>query len=431
MTRLLAAKGVLAAALFACLMPSVVTAQDVVNSPNVVSGTTSTFQVIHAFTGGGDGGWPYAGLTIDKFGNLYGTTYAYGSKHKGIVYQLTPNGSDWIFNLLYTFTGGSDGGGPEARVIIGPNGSLYGTTTNGGNGYGTVFQLSPPPTICKTAYCPWRERVLYAFHGAPDCGNGSGPTSFGDLIFDQAGNIYGTTYHGGVNNVGCVYKLMPSGSGGYTESVIHSFAGGSDGRFPFTGVILDSAGNLYGTTGQGGPRDFGTVYQLVSSSEGYTENILYSFTNGSDGRYAFGGLIFDRSGNLYGSTEDGGAGGAGTAFELTPVGNGNWSYSALYPFSGARYYNGPYASFVMDGAGNLYGTTWGSGAHGLGNVFKLTPTSQAPWTYTSLHDFTGYDGQNPISNVTFDASGNLYGTASLGDNGTCDTGCGVVWKITP
>ena len=390
-----------------------------------------TFSVIHTFTGGQDGGWPYAGLTIDNSGTLYGTTYRYGAHDAGVVYRLKLKGGNRIFNPIYTFTGGSDGGGPEGRVIVGPNGTLYGTTAEGGNGYGTVFSLKPSPTACQTALCPWTKTVLYVFKGAPDCGNGGAPTSFGDLTFDQAGNIYGTTYSGGVNNTGCVYKLAPSGGGSYTESVIHSFTGGSDGRFPFTGVILDSTGNLYGTTGQGGPSDFGTVYQLVPTGGGYTENILYSFKGGSDGRYAFGGLVFDQSGNLYGSTEDGGPGLAGTAFELTPAGNGNWSYTAIYSFSGNPSYNGPYASFVMDGAGNLYGTTWGSGAKGYGNVFKLTRTIQPPWNYTSLHDFTGYDGLNPISNVTFDASGNLYGTTSGGDNGNCDGGCGVVWEITP
>jgi uncharacterized repeat protein (TIGR03803 family) len=164
----------------------------------------------------------------------------------------------------------------------------------------------------------------------------------------------------------------------------------------------------------------------VRSSGGYTEKMLYFFTGGADGGNPFGGLIFDPSGNLYGSTENLGDSGAGTAFKLTPEGNGNWSYAALYSFAGGLY-GGPYGNLARHGAGNLYGTTWGSGAN-LGNVFKLTPAG----TYTSLHDFTGgSDGDNPIGNVTFDASGNLYGTASGGANGTCDSGCGVVWKITP
>jgi uncharacterized repeat protein (TIGR03803 family) len=393
-----------------------------------------TFDVIHTFTSKTDGGWPYAGVTIDKSGNLYGTTYAYGNPkgpdgpNWGVVYRLELKGGNWTFNTLYTFTGGNDGAFPAARVIFGPDGTLYGTTQGsgqGGSGYGTVFKLSPP-SVCKTSFCPWKITTLYAFKGEPDC-NGQ-TNSFGDLVFDQAGNIYGTTYYGGANNEGCVYKLTPSGTGGYKEKVIHSFGGAlPEGRYPFAGVILDKAGNLYGTTSDF-PESYGTVYQLVPSSRGYTEKMLYIFKDGADGSYPFGGLIFDPSGNLYGSTENGGGNGAGTAFKLTPEGNGTWSYAPLYSFAGG-FYCGPYGSLARDRAGNLYGTTDCSGAN-YGSVFKLTPGS--PWRYTSLHDFSGgSDGANPIGNVTFDARGKLYGTASQGANGTCDGGCGVVWKITP
>jgi uncharacterized repeat protein (TIGR03803 family) len=401
-----------------------------------------TFHVIHTFTGRTDGGWPYAGVTIDKSGNLYGTTHAYGNPkgpygpNWGVVYRLKPTGGNWTFNTLYTFTGvgdypGKDGAFPSARVIFGPNGTLYGTTALGGDlncnqgfGCGTVFKLTPP-AVCKRSFCPWKETVLYAFKGEPDCANLGDNEAYGDLVFDHAGNIYGTTYNGGANNKGCVYKLTPSGTGGYREEVIHGFGGALDGQYPLAGVILDKAGNLYGTTSDF-EEDYGRVYQLVRSSGGYTEKMLYFFSGGADGSYPFGGLIFDPSGNLYGSTENGGDSGAGTAFKLTPEGNGNWSYAALYSFAGGQY-GGPYGNLARHGAGNLYGTTWGSGAN-LGNVFKLTPAG----TYTSLHDFTGgSDGDHPFGNVTFDASGNLYGTASGGANGTCDSGCGVVWKITP
>ena len=218
--------------------------------------------------------------------------------------------------------------------------------------------------------------------------------------------------------------------GGYTEKVIHSFGGASpEGKYPFAGVTLDTAGNLYGTTSEGG-ENYGTVYELMPSSGGYTEKWLYFPTGGADGSYLFGGVILDPSGNLYGSTQNGGSSGAGTAFKLTK-GNGNWSYAALYHFSGTGTFCGPYGNLARDGNGNLYGTTYCSG--GLGNVFKLTPAG----AYTSLHNFTdGSDGANPISNVTFDANGNLYGTDSEGANGTCYdsefiAGCGVVWKITP
>jgi hypothetical protein len=385
-----------------------------------------TFQVIHTFTGKTDGGWPYAGVTIDKSGNLYGTTYAYGNPkgpygpNYGVVYRMKPAGSGWTFNTLYTFTDGTDGSFPASRVIFGPNGTLYGTTQGSGggsSGYGTVFNLKPP-TTCTISFCPWKITTLYAFKGEPDC-NGQ-TNSFGDLVFDGAGNIYGACYNGGAYNEGCVFKLTPKATGGYTEKVIYSFGGTpGDGKHPYAGVTLDKAGNLYGTTSEGGGRNYGTVYELVPSSGGYTEKQLYSFTGAGDGSYPFGGVIFDASGNLYGSTENGGFGGAGTAFKLTP-GSGGWSWVPLYSFVGGSSC-GPYGNLALDGA-DLYGTTYCSTG-----VFKLTTAG----TFTPLPS----NVQNPISNVTFDASGNLYGTASQGGNTACNaTGfgdCGVVWKITP
>jgi uncharacterized repeat protein (TIGR03803 family) len=396
-----------------------------------------TFRTIHTFTGKTDGGWPYAGVTIDKSGNLYGTAYEYGGKHFGAVYRMKPGGT---FNTLYTFTGGTDGGFPAGRVILGPNGTLYGMTqiANGYTTYGTVFNLKPPAT-CGTSFCPWKITTLYTFKGKPDCD--AQTSSYGDLAFDTKGNIYGATWKGGAKNEGCVFKLTPNTTGGYTEKVIYSFGGTSgDGQNPFTGLTLDTKGNLYGTTSDGGYYvgtncaviGCGTVYELVASSAGYTEKVLYRFKGAGDGLAPFGGVIFDSSGNLYGSTEDGGFAGAGAAFKLTPGANGTWSYAPLYSFSGvSTNFCGPYGNLAFDVAGNLYGTTWCSG--GYGNVFKLTPEG----AYTSLHYFTdGSDGSNPISNVTFDANGNLYGTDASGANQTCtnagpNTGCGVVWKITP
>ena len=404
-----------------------------------------TFHVIHTFTSKTDGGKPFAGVTIDSAGNLYGTTYAYGNPkgpygpNYGVVYRMKPAGSGWTFNTLYTFTDGKDGSFPAGRVIFGPNGTLYGTTQGDGGvsaPYGTVFNLKPPAT-CKVSFCPWKITTLYAFKGQPDC-NGQ-TNSFGDLAFDTKGNIYGATYNGGAHNGGCVFKLTPTTTGGYTEKVIYSFGGSSgDGKYPFTGVILDTKGNLYGTTSVGGKSNSttcaptcGTVYELMpSSGGGYTEKQLYLFTGAGDGSNPFGGVIFDAAGHLYGSTENGGNQGGGTAFKLTPTGNGNWSYAPLYPFVGGTYC-GSYGNLAFDAKGNLYGTTFCDG--GVGNVFELTPTG----TYTSLHSFSGgSDGGNPMGNVTFDASGNLYGTDSGGANQTCYNsgtipGCGVVWKITP
>ena len=252
-----------------------------------------TFKVIHTFTGGADGAWPYAGLTMDRAGNLYGTAQAGGGGNLrssgcggsgcGTVFKLVPRGSGWVFTTLYSFQGGSDGAVPTARVIFGPDGSLYGTTSVGGAGYGTVFKLQPPLVACKSALCPWTETVLYRFTGGSDGANPGG----GDLIFDKAGNLYGTAQYGGYEGGSCsetggcgvVFELTPSSSG-WIYSVIHRFTGGADGGYPYSGVISDNAGNLYGTAGGGGSSGGGTVYELIPSGSGWQEKTLCSFPTG-------------------------------------------------------------------------------------------------------------------------------------------------------
>jgi len=355
-----------------------------------------TYTVIHNFTGFQDGMLPYAGLTLDKAGNLYGTTFEGGRAGNGTVFKLRHFSSGWIFSPLYSFNGSNDGQAPQARVVFGPDGTLYGTTYRGGGngcegaGCGMVFNLKPTPTPPPTALTPWIETVLYRFRGGAD---GSLP-GYGDLVFDEAGNLYGTTINGGSNDEGVVYELTPSG-GGWTESVLYSFTGKLDGSTPYSGVIFDQAGNLYGTntTGLGA---YGRVYQLTPSGSGWIEHTLYGFTGGNDGAYPVGGVISDQSGNLYGTTNSTAYGGGGTVFELKPS-NGGWMFNLLYSFTGNQL-QGPYASLAMDAAGNLYGTTYGDGAYGLGSVFKLTP-SGGSWTYTDLHDFSGSDGQNPAGGV--------------------------------
>ena len=395
-----------------------------------------TFNVIHNFSGGQDGATPYTGLTMDKAGNFYGTTYAGGSSKLGTVYRLKRSGSSWVADGLYSFLGGADDGAqPLGRVIFGPDGSLFGTASVGGTGQfcsvgcGTVFNLRPQASFCRSVSCPWTETVLYQFGGIPD---GGFPT--GDLIFDEEGNLYGTNFIGGRDG-GTLYELTPSGKA-WTENIIHYFSG-SDGLLPFGGVISDKAGNLYGTTQEGGLHFRGTVFQFTNSGSGWTGDLLYIFQGESDGGYPNAGLIFDHAGNLYGTTSAEGSGGGGTVFELSPSGGG-WTYTVLYSFTGNKGVNcpnpgnqyggaGPWGSLAMDGAGNLYGTTLCDGANHAGNVFKLSP-SGGGWAYTSLHDFTGGDdGEYPISNVTVDASGNLYGTAAGGGS----QGHGVVWEITP
>ena len=395
----------------------------------IQSAQAQTFNVIHSFTGGGDG-TPEAGLTMDKAGNLYGTTSG-GSNGNGMAFKLSYNGSGWLLTPLHSFAGGNDGANPYARVIFGPDGSLYGTTFRGGGGAcsdlygvgcGTVFKLRPPAAACKTALCPWKETVLYRFTGGSD---GAYPY-LGDLVFDQAGNLYGTTLHGGISSCsgggcGTVYKLSPS-NGSWTLSVLYSFAGGNDGGQPGAGVIFDKAGNLYGTASAFGGHGGGAVFQLTPSGSGWTEKVLYSFQGGNDGAYPISTLVFDANGNLYGTTSSSGPSGGGTVFMLAPSG-GSWTYTSLHGFTGGL---GPEAGVILDAANNLYGTTVHDGAYGTGSVFELASSSGA-WVYTPLHDFTGgSDGAYPISTLVFDANGNLYGTASAdGANGN-----GVIFELT-
>jgi uncharacterized repeat protein (TIGR03803 family) len=411
------------------------------------SAQAQTYRVIYNFTGGAGGSVPVAGLTMDRAGNIYGTTADGGPSGYGDVFKLTRKGSGWVFSSLHDFTGRSDGCRPFSGLI--GAGNLYGTTAyggtpgcpdNGGPGNGVVFKLSPPP--CLTALCPWKETVLYDFAGGSD---GKLPDGFGGgaLVFDQAGNLYGTTANGGGTgcDYGCgtVYELSRSGSG-WTESVLYRFTGGSDGAVPTSTLVFDQAGNLYGTAAVGGLsgcnfsvyRGCGTVFKLLPSGSGWTESVLYSFTGASDGGLPAGGLIFGPTGDLYGTTVEGGAGGGGTVFHLTPL-NGNWTLETLHSFSGT---GGSSAALAMDGAGNLYGTTGGDGVYEQGNVFKLAP-SGGGWTYTSLHDFCSEprctDGAASQSNVIFDSNGNLYGTALYGGAITNSEffNNGVVWEITP
>ena len=222
----------------------------------VPTARAQTLTVLHAFTGP-DGAEPIAGVTMDAAGNLYGTAYGGGQYEEGLVYKLARKGSGWVLNPLYSFHLGS-GSEPVGGVTIGRDGNLYGTTSGGGqHSSGVVYKLSPPATVCKSFLCPWTETLLYQFTGGAD---GGVPNA--GVIFDGAGNLYGTTGGGGTGGYGVVFKLTPSGSG-WTESVLYSFTGVPDGSGPFSAVTFDQNGNLYGTT-LGGGNNYGTVYQLIA-----------------------------------------------------------------------------------------------------------------------------------------------------------------------
>lgn len=393
---------------------------------NAVPANAQTFTILHTFTGA-DGNQPIAGLTSDRAGNFYGTT-SVGGTGFGSVFKLSHTSLGWTFSNLYSFRGGSDGAQPQARVVFGPDGTLYGTTTYGGSGSGTVFNLRPQvAAACLASECPWIETVLYRFTGGSD----GGEPYFGDLTFDSLGSIYGTASTGGggctgYGGCGVVFKLSRS-AGSWTQSVVYAFSSGSSaGQTPFSSVIFDTAGNLYGTTFLGPRLGSGSVYQLTPSGSGWSENTLFTFGSPNQGANPYGGLTFDRQGNLYGTTFDGNSFGGGAVFQLQPS-HGSWTYQVLaqLPF-------GPGDTPTMDASGDLYATT---GVDAFGNVFELTPGSGG-WTYTDLFDFSSSlfaDGMMPVGGVVLDANGNIYGTTALGGSADppCGEGCGVVWEITP
>lgn len=259
---------------------------------------------IYPFSGGADGSDPtYGDLVFDHVGNLYGTTAA-GGNGNGVVYKMTQSGGSWSEQPIYAFNGAPDGAAPFAGVILDTASNLYGTTTAGGSsGHGAVFELSPSGS-------GWTEQVLYSFQGGSDGGYPAG-----GLIFDQAGNLYGSTNKGGTGGGGTVFKLTPSG-GGWTYSLLYSFSGGASCG-PFAALSMDGAGNLYGTTLCDGTDNVGSVFKLTPSGGGWTYSSLHDFTGGSDGGRPYSNVVFDAAGNLYG-TASGGGHGVGVIWEITP-----------------------------------------------------------------------------------------------------------------
>jgi uncharacterized repeat protein (TIGR03803 family) len=381
----------------------------------------SRYKTLHKFSGN-DGSMPFAGLIFDGSGNLYGTTYAGGVHRSGTVFQLAPGANGkWNEKVLHSFSNdGKDGYSPQAGLTLDPAGNLYGAMPYGGpSDAGVVFVLKPSKG-------GWKESLLYSFTGGGDGGN---PSARSSLIFDQTGNIYGTTLSGGANYYGTVFKLTPNSSGSWSESVLHSF-NGNDGAYPIGGVIFDEIGNLFGVASAGGGNS-GVVFQLVPNSDGsWRETMLYSFSGGMDGGTP-NAVIFDHTGNLYGTTADGGAHGFGTVFELTPRTAGAWAERVLHHFDGGNDGANPFVGLTFDQAGNLYGTTYNGGnllcnTAGCGVVFKLTPGAMDKWSESVLHRFLDRPGAHPSAPVILDQAGNIYGTTpgySYHD--------GTLFEITP
>lgn len=416
------------------------------------------YETLYSFVGGSDGSLASSGLIFVGAHKLYGTTASGGvisgktlCPHQsgcGTIFELTPNsGGVWMERVLHEFTGGRDGSEPVASLFSDGAGNLYSTASGGGGG-GCGFVLGGCGALLKLSPVTggkWSSHVLYEFVAS----DGMDPQVA--LTTDSSGNFYGVTNAGGKGNncefaCGTVFKLTRSTSGNWIRTVLYSFTGiNGDGAFPKGNVTFDTAGNLYGTTQFGGAKGMGTVFELMpSSGGGWKIDILYSFAGGSDGVYPTAGLIFDSAGNLYGTTSGGGVGysscgfGCGTVFKLSPSGNA-WKETVLYSFTGA---NGdgviPVASLILDDAGNLYGTTsFGGGSGNCGNggcgtAFQLS-RSQKGWTETVLHAFgSNSDGASPLGSLNLDETGDLYGTTWAGGTGTCKGGvsCGIAFKLT-
>jgi uncharacterized repeat protein (TIGR03803 family) len=319
-----------------------------------------TEKILHSFdVNGTDGAYPESSVVLYE-GSVYGTTAEGGSDNiDGTVFKLSPPPTfcrtivcPWVERILHSFGTSGDGSQPYAVLTVDTHGNLYGTTNVGGAySQGTVFEVTSSGA----------ETVLWNF------GNGTdGANPLAGVVLDTQGNLYGTTEHGGAYNQGTVFELTPSG----TETILWSFGNGTDGANPIGGVILDAMGNLYGTTANGGAYGEGTVFELMPS---WTETILHSFENNDiDGIHPYAGLVVDTNGNLYGTTTagGGGSGAAGTVFELTPSGG---TETILHNFGGSGDGAFPWGGLVFDRSGNLYGTTFAGGANGYGTVFKVTP----------------------------------------------------------
>jgi uncharacterized repeat protein (TIGR03803 family) len=384
---------------------------------------TYSESVIYTFTDeNGDASTPYGGLVLDHAGDLYGMTSQGGAFGAGAVYELTPNNSGgWTESVIYSFTGGSDGSSPVSGLAIDQTGNLYGTTHFGGNSgcsCGTVFEL-------KSTSGGWQYNLLYTFTGGDD---GSFP--WASLTLDASGNVYGVAFEGGSRALGTAFSLRPTAGGRWSFELLHTFSGGKDGSSPTTNLTFDAEGNLYGTTEQGGGSSnckmgCGTAYELTPTAGRWRETVLHSFTGAAGGQYPNGGLIFDSAGNLYGVAGGGGLHGQGTVYELSPS-SGRWESRVLHNFIGKPDGAAPQGSLIFDSAGNLYGTTDGGGA-GFGTAFELSP-SAGKWNFLLLHTFyvSHSDAAEPTGGLIMDSSGNLYGAASGGN-----FSAGVVFELSP
>ena len=363
------------------------------------SAQAQTLTVLYNFGGSSDGGDPYASLIRDGAGNLYSTFgYGGGASFSGGVFKVAADGTETV---LYSFTGGADGAFPISALVRDSTGNLYGTTTQGGSvGAGVVFKVDPSGT----------ETVLHNFTGGTD-----GVDPVGGLLRDKAGNLYGTTSQGGSSNDGIVFKINPHGK----ETILHTFTGSAtDGKYPTYGsLLMDAQGALYGVTEEGGRAGGGILYKLSKSGK---LTILHSFTGGTaDGCNVLGTPFRDAAGNFYGTTSSCGTSSLGTVWKVSR----NGKEKLLHSFSGgASDGEYPLAGVVVDASGNVYGTTETGGASNFGTVYKVSKSGQ----FSLLHSFDGTDGKFVYAGLVQNAKGTLFGAAQNGGS----IGYGTVWKIT-
>jgi len=386
---------------------------------SVTTAAATTTDVIFSF-GEDEGEYADTDLETDSAGNIYGTTVLGGDFGSGTVFQLTPTPNGWVHTVLYSFTGGVDGGEPYKGVTLDRDGNLYGTAVTGGSGNceggcGVIYKLTNRKGT-------WTQKVVHAFTGGDD---GSGPGS--RVTVDRAGNVYGMTPTGGAYGLGTIYQIRPPSSGALTFKVIHAFTGGADGSNGSAGRMILRDGRLYGAATTGGNQGSGVVFELTPKAFGeWNFKTIYTFQGQPDGSFPYGALLFDPSGNIYGTTYYGGANGIGAVYELSPQPVGEWTEDLIYSFQQGPDGNSPISNLVFDKAGNLYGTT-SEGGLGSGTIFKLSPVG-GNWTETVVHAFEGPpDGGFAYNGMVVDAFGNFYGaTVHGGENND-----GSVYKFTP
>jgi uncharacterized repeat protein (TIGR03803 family) len=384
----------------------------------VVGARASTTEIIYSFGGDEDGEYLDTDVAIDAAGNLYGTSVLGGDVGGGTVWELSPAPGGWTHTVLYSFTGGTDGGEPYKGVTLDRAGNLYGTAVTGGSGSceggcGVVYKLTNSGGV-------WSQEVIHAFTGADGSGAGSRVT------LDSHGNVYGMTPTGGAFGLGTIYEVQPKSQGGWKFRVIHDFTGGRDGSSGSAGKMILRNNQLYGAATTGGA-GHGVIFQMKQNSAGgWNFKTLYTFQGAPDGSFPYGALLFGAQNHIYGTTYYGGTNGLGTVYDLTQSG-GSWTGQVIYSFGAGQDGNSSISNLVSDPSSNLYGTT-SEGGLGSGTIFQLTPNGDGTWSETLPHLFTGSpDGAFPYAGMTGDGSGVFYGATVHG--GTA--GEGAVYKFTP